>query len=117
MGFGEDKEYCINLAKRMAEFRASIGLLCLGAPRSECFADQYAKQIPDCWLMCIGQSVRVALKLVDKPPKLMVNLQLEWLWRILLEPRRMISRYVRATFGFLIAAVAELAGRGFQGSN
>lgn len=38
----------------------------------------------------------------------MVRLNLEWLWRIVLEPRRMLQRYGPSTIGFLRAAVADL---------
>lgn len=106
--FGSDRAYCDRLAARMAGCGATLVFLCLGAPRSELFAARYRARVPDCWMLCVGQSVRVALGVVREPPQVVVGLRIEWLWRLWLEPRRLLGRYIHGALGFTLSAVAEL---------
>lgn len=110
-GFGSQRAYCEALAGRMAQFRSSLVFLCLGAPRSEIFALDYRAKVPDCWMLCIGQSVRVALGVAPEPQGWVVRLHVEWLWRLWHEPRRLLRRYVHGAIGFVLAAFDETFGR------
>lgn len=107
-GFGSDLAYCDALARRMAHFGSSLVFLCLGAPRSEIFAREYRAMLPDCWLLCIGQSVRVALGVAPEPPGWVVGLHAEWFWRLCHEPRRLLRRYAHGAIGFTLAALGEM---------
>jgi N-acetylglucosaminyldiphosphoundecaprenol N-acetyl-beta-D-mannosaminyltransferase len=99
------------LIAEMRDFGTSIALLCLGAPTCELFVHRHRDTLPPCWALSIGQSVKIALGLVPTPPAALVRLNLEWAWRIGLEPRRMIRRYVPAAAGFLAAVANDLRGR------
>ena len=92
-GFGDDAAYCDMLARQISDFGCTLLFLCVGAPRSELFAARYRNKLPDCWVLCVGQSVRLTLGLNRPPPALVEKLNLEWLWRIMLEPKRMTKRY------------------------
>lgn len=105
--FGEDQDACQALATRIREAGTTILFLGLGAPKCEIFANRFRSQLGDCWALCIGQSVRVALGLVQRPPRLCVRLHLEWAWRICLEPRRLCRRYVSSAVGFGAAIVSD----------
>lgn len=80
----------------------------LGAPKSEVFIEAHRDRLPACWALCVGQAVKMALGLTPTPPGLVKALNLEWAWRIILEPRRMIGRYVFSTAGFLAAVARDL---------
>ncbi|WP_211311078.1 WecB/TagA/CpsF family glycosyltransferase [Gluconacetobacter liquefaciens] len=99
-------------SRHMAQLICSHGTTLLfmgvGAPRSELFVSRYKDYLPPCWALCIGQSLIVALGLLPKPPAIVQRLNLEWLWRIVLEPRRLIRRYVWALYEFLIAMCRDL---------
>lgn len=95
----------------MTAFGTTIALLCLGAPTSELFLHRHRAQLPPAWALCIGQSVKIVLGLVPTPPPIAARLNLEWAWRILLEPRRMIRRYVPAAIGFALAVGEDLRPR------
>ncbi len=107
-GFEKDAAYCRSLADAISTFGATLIFLCVGAPKSELFAYRYRALLPPAWALCVGQSFRLLLGMNAPPPDLMVRLNLEWLWRIVLEPRRMLQRYGPSTIGFLRAAVADL---------
>jgi N-acetylglucosaminyldiphosphoundecaprenol N-acetyl-beta-D-mannosaminyltransferase len=106
--FGEDPVACDQLTARIAARQTTILFLGLGAPKSEIFASRFRHQLGNCWVLCIGQAVRVALGLVKRPPRICVALHVEWAWRILLEPRRMWRRYVYSAAGFVAAIVDDL---------
>jgi N-acetylglucosaminyldiphosphoundecaprenol N-acetyl-beta-D-mannosaminyltransferase len=99
------------LVAELANFDATIALLCLGAPTCELFVHRHRDALPPCWALSVGQSVKIALGLVPTPPAALVRLNLEWAWRIGLEPRRMIRRYVPAAAGFLAAVAQDLRRR------
>lgn len=107
-GFEKDAAYCRSLADAISTFDTTLLFLCVGAPKSEVFAYRYRALLPPGWALCVGQSFRLLLGMNTPPPELMVRLNLEWLWRIVLEPRRMLQRYGPSTIGFLLAAVSDL---------
>ena len=106
--FGEDRVACAALAQRIREARTTILFLGLGAPKCELFASRFRGQLGGCWALCIGQSVRVALGLVNAPPELWVKLRMEWAWRIIKEPRRLSRRYASASLGFAAAVLSDV---------
>ncbi len=73
-----------------------------------CRIDAHRDRLPTCWALCVGQAVKMALGLTPTPPGLVKALNLEWAWRVILEPRRMIGRYVISTGGFLAAVARDL---------
>lgn len=108
-GFERDAEKCSALAQAIRAHGTTILFLGLGSPKSEVFADLYRAELPPCWILCIGQAVKMALGLTPKPPALIKALNLEWVWRMILEPRRLIGRYVWSSGQFLVAIARDLA--------
>lgn len=107
-GFERDEQYCRDLAQSIANHGTTILFMGVGAPKSEVFVAQYSALLPACWALCIGQAVKMELGLTPRPPQLVIALNLEWLWRIFLEPRRLIGRYTFATLGFTLAILDDL---------
>ena len=107
-GFDRDAAYCAELADRIGRFGTSLLFLCIGAPKSELFVHRHRLLLPPCWALCVGQSFRLILGTTAPPPALMVRLNLEWLWRIVLEPRRMLRRYGPSAIGFAAATIEDM---------
>ncbi len=110
--FGSDDAYCAQLAEQISDFGATLLFLGVGAPRSEIFAARYRDLLPNCWALCIGQSLKISLGLVQPPHPLAVSLKAEWLWRLALEPKRLFRRYSEGAIGFGLAVVEDLFARG-----
>lgn len=111
-GFEKDEAACRALAEMIARHGTTLLFMGLGAPKSEMFVDRHRSALPPCWALCVGQAVKMALGLTPPPPSSVKRLNLEWLWRILLEPKRLGIRYARSTIGFLAAVAADLGGGG-----
>lgn len=107
-GFETDAARSDALIEAIRAHRTTILFMGLGAPKSEIFVDAHRDRLPACWALCVGQAVKMALGLTPTPPGLVKALNLEWAWRIILEPRRMIGRYVFSAGGFLAAVVRDL---------
>lgn len=107
-GFDRDPARCAAIVDSIAAFAPTLFFLCVGAPKSELFVHHHRATLPPCWALCVGQSFRLLLGTTRPPPAALVSLNLEWLWRIILEPRRMIARYGPSGVGFLRAAIADL---------
>lgn len=107
-GFEKDPAYTAALAETIRAQGATILFMGLGAPKSEIFIDSHRHLLPPCWAMCVGQAVKMALGLTPTPPNLLKILNLEWLWRLGLEPRRMSARYRHSIAGFAAAIFQDL---------
>ena len=91
------------------EVRSSGAKLCflaLGAPKQEIFAAYAKTKLPGVGFVSIGAGLDFIAGTQDRAPKVIRKLALEWAWRMLSAPRRMIPRYARC-FSILPSLVAE----------
>jgi exopolysaccharide biosynthesis WecB/TagA/CpsF family protein len=109
--FGSDPAEQLALALRIRAAAPSILMLTLGAPVSEVFAYRYRHFLPPCWVLCVGQALRVELHLAKRAPPFWRERGFEWLWRLGQEPRRLAGRYARACAWFPVAVARDVAGR------
>jgi N-acetylglucosaminyldiphosphoundecaprenol N-acetyl-beta-D-mannosaminyltransferase len=106
-GFDRDAGYCARLAEAIREYRATVLIMAVGAPRSEVFVDTYRAVLPPCWALCVGQAVKIELGLVRRASPTWQSIGMEWLWRMLQEPSRLTKRYATASVGFCCAIVED----------
>lgn len=105
MGFdamGPDAQTCID---QLASSGARLCLLALGAPKQELFAARAAESLPETGFLSIGAGLDFLGGDQTRAPVIIRKLALEWLWRLLGNPRRMFGRYM-ACFGILPQATA-----------
>jgi exopolysaccharide biosynthesis WecB/TagA/CpsF family protein len=108
---GADDAGQFELVDRIRAAAPSILVITLGPPVSEIFVDRHRDSLPPCWALCVGQALRVELGLARRAPLLYQRLGLEWLWRVVHEPRRLLGRYGRALAWFPVAIWRDLAHR------
>lgn len=80
-----------------AELRAAgtdILLVCLGKPRQEEWIDTYGLATGAGALLAFGAVVDFLAGRVSRAPRWVSRAGLEWLWRLMLEPRRLARRYL-----------------------
>ncbi len=107
-GLAADSAAQAGLARAISAERPDILVMTLGAPVSEVFVHMHRQALPPCWVMCVGQAVRVHLGLTQRAPALWQRVGLEWLWRIRQEPRRLVGRYARDLAWFPVAILRDV---------
>jgi N-acetylglucosaminyldiphosphoundecaprenol N-acetyl-beta-D-mannosaminyltransferase len=100
----EEKE---ELASRIIQSRASILLCGLGCPRQEIFAFEF-RDVLSIPIMAVGAAFPLLAGLIPEAPSWMQNNGLEWVFRLISEPRRLWSRYIylNPAYIFLVALQA-----------
>ena len=64
--------------------------VCLGSPRQEIWAHENKEKLSGVGaIICLGGALDVWAGNIKRAPKLFISLHLEWLWRMLCEPKRM----------------------------
>ena len=82
-------------AKFISEHPARYTLICVGSPQQEMIAVE-AQKTGNCvgLGLCVGASLDFLAGKQVRAPKWMQNARLEWLFRLLSEPKRMWKRYL-----------------------
>jgi N-acetylglucosaminyldiphosphoundecaprenol N-acetyl-beta-D-mannosaminyltransferase len=86
----------------------------LGFPRQEMLIEQLRRELPSAWYLACGGAIPMAAGIVPRAPQLAQRLGLEWLHRLILEPRRLAGRYLRDDLPFAIALLATMTLRRFR---
>lgn len=91
--------------ERIRQSRARLCFIALGAPRQEIFAARCLAQMPEMGFICVGAALDFLAGTGTRAPRLLREHGLEWLWRLLSDPRRLAARYLRcaAVFPLLVA--------------
>jgi N-acetylglucosaminyldiphosphoundecaprenol N-acetyl-beta-D-mannosaminyltransferase len=84
---------------------ARILLVAKGVPRQECWIAAHAAELAPPVLMGVGALFDFYSGAVPRAPLAMRRLRMEWLFRLLVEPRRMCRRYVLGNPAFLYRAL------------
>jgi exopolysaccharide biosynthesis WecB/TagA/CpsF family protein len=90
----------------------------IASPLKEQFIDRWSEQLGVKFAMGVGGTFDVVAGKVRRAPEWMQKLGLEWLYRVIQEPRRMFMRYLTTNSAFAWMLLTELArravGRGKQ---
>ncbi|MGB7440200.1 MAG: WecB/TagA/CpsF family glycosyltransferase [Coleofasciculaceae cyanobacterium] len=78
-----------------------ILLVAMGVPLQEIWIHQYASQLPGISCMGVGGLFDFMAQRVTRAPHWVREVGMEWLWRMLMEPRRLWKRYVIGNFTFI----------------
>lgn len=108
-GFEENDAECqqiINLINRSGANVLGIGV---GAPKQEKWIFKYRHQLPDIKVfLAIGATIDFEAGQVQRAPKWVSQVGLEWLYRLLREPKRLWKRYLIDDSPFLWLLLKQL---------
>ena len=91
---------------------AGLTLLALGAPRQETFAARGRAALPHMGFVSVGAGLDFLAGTQVRAPAWVRRLALEWLWRMLSNPRRLAGRYARCALILPRLALMALRQRG-----
>lgn len=89
-----------DLSRRIADSDADFAWIALGAPRQEVLMHEL-KGGPQPLMIGVGGAFNVLAGVVPEAPMWMQNLSLEWLYRLIQEPKRLFKRYLVTNTKFL----------------
>jgi N-acetylglucosaminyldiphosphoundecaprenol N-acetyl-beta-D-mannosaminyltransferase len=97
--------------QEICKAQPQILFVAMSSPRKEEFIDRLLQQCEIPFAMGVGGAFDVIAGVTKRAPDLMRRVGLEWLWRVLQEPRRMWKRYVSDGIRFSVIVLQELLAR------
>jgi N-acetylglucosaminyldiphosphoundecaprenol N-acetyl-beta-D-mannosaminyltransferase len=88
-----------------------ILFLAMSSPRKEQWLGRFGESLGVPLVMGVGGSIDIIAGITRRAPKLWQRLGIEWLYRLLQEPRRMFRRYLITNLQFTTLIARELAAR------
>ncbi len=96
------------------ESRPDILFLGMSSPRKELFYDSYRHRLDAGYILGVGGYFDIMAGMIKRAPVWMQNAGLEWLFRLMQEPRRLWKRYLIGIFQFFWLVIQEKFRRAFN---
>lgn len=105
-GYFKDEE-SETIARDIHKSQADILFVAFSSPKKEYWIHQYKEQLNIPFMMGVGGSFDVIAGKTKRAPKWMQKIGLEWLYRLIQEPKRMFGRYVKGNMEFILRVIKE----------
>ncbi len=106
-GFERDEEECRHIIAMISSSNAELLVIGLGAPKQELWVKKYASELPVKVALCIGATIDFLAGEKARAPHWVRAIGLEWVHRMLSEPRRLIKRYFKDALYFPFIVLKE----------
>jgi N-acetylglucosaminyldiphosphoundecaprenol N-acetyl-beta-D-mannosaminyltransferase len=94
-GFEKDEAECLKIVQLINQSRATVLVVGVGAPKQEVWIAKYKDKLPHVKIfLAVGAAIDFAAGNKARSPKWVSEVGLEWLYRLLTEPRRLWKRYL-----------------------
>lgn len=108
--FDNDEE----IISEIKEKSPDLLIVCLGSPRQEIWAHENKEKLAGIGaIMCLGGALDIWSGSIKRAPQLFIKLRLEWLWRMMCEPKRMKNLPLMLKFRYLTRKSRQ-KGRSFK---
>jgi N-acetylglucosaminyldiphosphoundecaprenol N-acetyl-beta-D-mannosaminyltransferase len=105
-GFEDDPTELAKIKKALKSARPALVLIGLGFPKQERLIRLLRSELSETWFVGVGISLSFLAGDQPRAPVALQRLGLEWLHRLVHEPRRLFRRYVMQGFPFAIRLLA-----------
>lgn len=94
-GFEKNEEECLKIIDIINQSGATVLAVGVGAPKQENFICKYKDKLPNIKIfLAIGATIDFEAGNIKRAPKWLSEIGLEWLYRLLAEPKRLWKRYL-----------------------
>lgn len=94
-GFEKNEEECLKIIEEIQNSGATVLAVGVGAPKQEKWIQKYKDQLPNIKIfLAIGATIDFEAGSIQRAPKWMSELGMEWLYRLWSEPKRLWRRYL-----------------------
>lgn len=108
-GYFENDEKVI---KEITEVKPDLLIVCLGSPKQEVWVNNNKKNLHGVGaVICLGGALDAWSGNIKRAPTLFIKLRLEWLWRMLCEPKRFSSLPKMVKFRILTQKSRQKGGK------
>lgn len=95
------------MLKLINAFEPDVLMIGMTAPKQEKWAYKHYKHLQVGHICCIGAVFDFYAGTINRAPQWMINLGMEWFYRLIKEPRRMWQRYLIGNIIFIYSIVKE----------
>lgn len=89
------------VAEAIAAANPDMLFVAISSPRKERFLGSHRNLLDTPFIMGVGGSIDIVAGATTRAPEIMQRIGLEWLYRLLQEPRRMFRRYMSTNMTFV----------------
>ncbi|MCA9213853.1 MAG: WecB/TagA/CpsF family glycosyltransferase [Planctomycetales bacterium] len=100
MGFQNDEQENEKIIEKIAEVSPDVLVVGLGAPKQELWVHKHHERLSAKVALCVGATIDFMAGEKKQAPVWMRRTGLEWIHRMLSEPRRLVGRYARDAWIF-----------------
>lgn len=110
-GFEKSEDECSKICELLSKSGANVVLVGLGNPKQTKFIYKYKSLVPSVKIwMALGATIDFEAGNVKRAPKIFQMFALEWLYRLLKEPRRLWRRYICDDLPFIFYWFKQVMG-------
>ncbi|WP_143289534.1 WecB/TagA/CpsF family glycosyltransferase, partial [Brunnivagina elsteri] len=107
-GFEHNQEECQNIIDRINDSDATVLVIGVGAPKQEKWIYKYREQLPNIKIfMALGATIDFEAGKLQRSPQWVSQIGMEWLFRLLCEPKRLWKRYLVEDIPFLFLILQQ----------
>jgi N-acetylglucosaminyldiphosphoundecaprenol N-acetyl-beta-D-mannosaminyltransferase len=112
LGFETDVQENERIVAAIAAAEPDLLIVGFGAPKQELWTSQHYQQLRAKVVLCVGATIDFLAGAKSRSPRWMRKAGMEWLHRMLTEPRRLTRRYARDAWVFPRLVWSEWRGYG-----
>jgi N-acetylglucosaminyldiphosphoundecaprenol N-acetyl-beta-D-mannosaminyltransferase len=117
LGFDRDPDQIERLAAAVSAATPDIVYVALGSPKQERLIGDLRGRLPRAWWLGVGISFSYVCGHVRRAPAWMRHIGVEWLYRLVQEPRRLARRYLVDGCPFAVRLLYGAAVERFTGAS
>lgn len=103
-----ENEKLTEILEEIKEAKPEVIIIGMGVPKQEFVAIEIEKRIKGVKIICVGNFLNYYFDLQKEAPLFIRKLELEWLYRVYLEPKRLFKRYFLGIPLFFYRAFVKL---------
>lgn len=111
-GFEKNESECEEIIRLINSTEANVLLVGVGAPKQEKWIAKYKDQFSNVKLfMALGATIDFEAGNIKRAPKILQKLAMEWLYRMCVDPKRLVKRYLVDDLPFFYYILKQKFGR------
>lgn len=111
-GFEDDAQEMARLVAKLKAAAPDIVFVALGSPKQENLIQRVRSVLPNAWWLGVGISFSFLCGDVKRAPKFLQRIGLEWVHRLLQDPKRLFHRYIVVGLPFSASLLSRSAAKG-----